>query len=112
MRRAALAAALAAALVAGACSSGTSSQTPSGGKPRVVAAENFWGSIAAQLGGDKVTVKSIISSPDTDPHDYEPTPADGRAAASARYAVVNGIGYDAWADKILNANPVSERVVL
>src|SRR6266571_3655461 len=105
MRPAALAAVLAVALVAGACSSGTSSSTASGGKLQVVAAENFWGSIAAQLGGDKVTVKSIISNPDTDPHDYEPTPADGRAVASARYAVINGIGYDAWADKLLAANP-------
>ena len=53
-------------------------------RPRlqVVAAENFWGSIAGQLGGDHVEVTSIINNPDTDPHDYEPTPADARAIAS------------------------------
>jgi zinc/manganese transport system substrate-binding protein len=78
----------------------------------VVAAENFWGSIARQLGGDKVAVRSVITNPDTDPHDYEPTPADGRAVASARYVIVNGIGYDAWADNLLKANPVSGRTVL
>ncbi len=101
------------ALVAGACGSGGSSSTASSaGKLQVVAAENFWGSIAAQLGGDKVTVKSIIDNPDTDPHDYEPTAADGRAMASARYAIVNGIGYDPWADKLLNANPVTGRRIL
>ena len=50
---------------------------------RVVAAENFWGSIAAQLGGPHVEVTSIIDSPDADPHDYEPTAADGRAIATA-----------------------------
>jgi zinc/manganese transport system substrate-binding protein len=59
-----------------------------------------------------VVVKSIITNPDTDPHDYEPTAADGRTMASAKYAVVNGIGYDPWADKLLAANPVGGRVVL
>ena len=47
------------------------------GVVRVVAAENFWGSLAAQLGGEHVTVTSIIDNPDADPHDYEPTAADG-----------------------------------
>jgi zinc/manganese transport system substrate-binding protein len=98
------------ALVGAGCSSGSSSTT--GGRLRVVAAENFWGSIAAQLGGDKVAVKSIIDNPDTDPHDYEPTAADGRTMASAKYVVVNGIGYDPWATKLLDANPVSGRAVL
>ena len=61
-------------LVAGACSTSSSSSTS--GRLQVVAAENFWGNIARQLGGDKVTVRSIITNPDTDPHDYEPTAAD------------------------------------
>src|SRR5438270_6974971 len=101
------------ALAGGACSSGRSSTaTSTGGRLTVVAAENFWGSIAAQLGGDRVTVKSIIDNPDTDPHDYEPTAADGRTVASARYAIVNGVGYDPWSSKLLSANPVSGRVVL
>jgi zinc/manganese transport system substrate-binding protein len=98
------------AVVAGGCSLGSSAAT--GGRLRVVAAENFWGSIAAQLGGDRVTVKSLIEKPDTDPHDYEPKAADARTMASATYAVVNGVGYDPWADKLLEANPVSGRIVL
>jgi zinc/manganese transport system substrate-binding protein len=79
---------------------------------QVVAAENFWGSIAAQLGGDRVHVTSVITSPATDPHDYEPTAADARTMAGAKLAIVNGIGYDPWADKLLAANPVKGRVVL
>ena len=55
-----------------------------GGKVQVVAAENFWGSIAAQVGGDKVHVTSIIVNPDTDPHDYEPRVSDGRRPTSRR----------------------------
>jgi zinc/manganese transport system substrate-binding protein len=61
---------------------------------QVVAAENFWGSIASQLGGSHVKVTSIIDNPDADPHDYEPTAADARAVAGAEYTIVNGIGYD------------------
>ena len=84
-----------------------------GGKLRVVAAENFWGSIAAQLGGDRVEVTSIIVNPDTDPHSYEPTARDARTIAGARMAIVNGIGYDNWASKLLEASGgEGDRVVL
>src|SRR6266487_1438959 len=79
---------------------------------KIVAAENFWGSIAAQLGGDRVDVTSIITNPNADPHDYEPTAADARSMASARFVIVNGIGYDPWAQKLLAANPVPGRGVL
>ncbi|MER5548456.1 zinc ABC transporter substrate-binding protein [Streptomyces sp. NPDC002589] len=84
----------------------------SGKTIQVVAAENFWGSIASQLGGSHVKVTSIINNPDTDPHAYEPTAADARTVAGAQYAIVNGIGYDAWADKLLASNPGSDRTEL
>ena len=78
----------------------------------VVAAENFWGSIAVQLGGPRVQVTSVITNPATDPHDYEPNAVDARTFAGAQLAIVNGIGYDPWASKLIAANPVSSRVVL
>ncbi|GGU93052.1 ABC transporter substrate-binding protein [Streptomyces albospinus] len=84
----------------------------SGKTVQVVAGENFWGSIASQLGGSHVKVTSVITNPDTDPHDYEPTAADARTVAGAQYAIVNGIGYDAWADKLLASNPGSGRTEL
>ncbi|MER6046589.1 zinc ABC transporter substrate-binding protein [Streptomyces sp. NPDC001793] len=84
----------------------------SGKAIQVVAGENFWGSIASQIGGSRVHVTSIITNPATDPHDYEPTATDARTVAGARYAIVNGIGYDAWADKLLAANPGSGRTEL
>jgi len=83
-----------------------------GNSLHVVAAENFWGSIASQLGGNRVHVTSVITSPATDPHDYEPTAADARTMAGAQMAIVNGIGYDPWAGKLIAANPVHGRVVL
>ena len=70
---------------------------------QVVAAESFWGSIAAQLGGPHVNVTSIVSAPNADPHSYEPTAADARAVAFARMVIVNGVGYDAWMPHLLAA---------
>ena len=96
----------------GARTSGETSGTGEGKVIQVVAAENFWGSIAAQLGGSRVHVDSIISNPDTDPHSYEPTAADARTVTGAQFSIVNGIGYDAWADKLLSTNPGSGRTEL
>jgi zinc/manganese transport system substrate-binding protein len=78
----------------------------------VVAAENFWGSLAGQLGGTHVSVTNIINSPDADPHDYEANAADGRAIAAAKLAIINGVGYDPWATKLVDANPSPTRTVL
>jgi zinc/manganese transport system substrate-binding protein len=110
---------LVAILVLGAaCVAGCDKSDPAGGgagaggRLRVVAAENFWGSIAAQLGGNRVEVSSIIVNPSTDPHSYEPSAADARTMAGARLAIVNGIGYDNWAPKLLAASPASGRKVL
>ena len=70
----------------------------------VVAAENFWGSIATQLGGAKVDVESVITNPDTDPHDYDPSAADARDIANANVVIENGIGYDPWVSKLIAAD--------
>ncbi|MDT4893224.1 MAG: zinc/manganese transport system substrate-binding protein [Pseudonocardiales bacterium] len=78
----------------------------------VAASINAWGSILAQLGGSHVKATSIITNPDTDPHDYEPTPADGRVIASSRLFVENGIGYDSWAARAVQASPDSARQVI
>jgi zinc/manganese transport system substrate-binding protein len=94
----------------GACGSGAGSATS--GKLQVAAAENFWGSIAAQLGGDRVSVTSIIANPNTDPHSYEPAAGDARTIAQAQLVIVNGVGYDPWAPRLVAANPLSGRVVL
>jgi zinc/manganese transport system substrate-binding protein len=79
---------------------------------RVVAAENFWGSIAKQIAGNEASVQSIIVDPAQDPHSYEPTANDARTLATAQLAIVNGVGYDPWAPKLLAANPDPHRIVL
>jgi len=86
------------------CGSAEPREEGNGGGLRVVAAENFWGSIAAQLGGTKIEVSSIIVNPETDPHSYEPSAKDARTMADAAIAIVNGIGYDEWASRLLAAD--------
>src|ERR1039458_3327097 len=66
------------------CGSGVGAGTSGSHGVRVVAAENFWGNIAAQLGGTKASVQSIIVNPAQDPHSYEPTAADARTLAAPR----------------------------
>jgi len=103
-------------LAASACATtapGSASSAAPGGKIAVVAAENFWGSIAAQLGGSKVAETSIITNPETDPHSYEATAADARTIAGAQLFLQNGIGYDSsWATGLVSANPNSARTEL
>lgn len=79
---------------------------------RVVAAESQWGSIAAQIGGARARVVSVIADPATDPHGYQPTAADARAVAEADVVVFNGLGYDPWAGRLLAASPDPQRAVL
>ncbi|MBV9058016.1 MAG: zinc ABC transporter substrate-binding protein [Pseudonocardiales bacterium] len=93
----------------------TSGRPPGSGNGKVITAAasiNAWGSLLSQLGGTHVHASSIISNPATDPHDYEPTPADGRTIADSALFVENGTGYDPWAAKALAANPNSQRVVI
>jgi zinc/manganese transport system substrate-binding protein len=93
-------AALAAALLAG----------PALADPiNVVAAENFYGDIASQVGGDKVAVTSILSNPDQDPHLFEASASTAKALAAAKIVILNGVDYDPWMDKLLKANKAQGR---
>ena len=78
----------------------------------VVAAENFYGDIARQIGGAQVAVTSILANPDQDPHEFEASPSTARAFANAMVVIVNGAGYDGWAEKLLSASPAESRAVV
>lgn len=91
-------------MAATACSTAAGGATSGAGSSRViqvVAAENFWGSIAAQVGGRHARVVSIITSPTADPHVYEPTAADARTIVQSQLVIENGVGYDPWAARML-----------
>ncbi|HKH80006.1 MAG TPA: zinc ABC transporter substrate-binding protein [Methylovirgula sp.] len=75
----------------------------------IVAAENFYGDVAQQIGGAAVSVTSILSNPDQDPHLFEASPSVGRAVSAARIVVYSGIDYDPWMEKLLGAAKSSDR---
>jgi zinc/manganese transport system substrate-binding protein len=88
-------------LVAG-CSSAKDSKNS--GKIKIVAAENFYGEVAKAVGGDFVDVISILTSPDMDPHDFEPTPQASKDIDAAKIVIYNGAGYDEWMSKLTLAS--------
>lgn len=103
----------AAALAFLAACAGTGSPRGSGGPVlRVVAAENVWGSIAAQIGGSHADVLSVVTDPNADPHLYPTSANDSRAIAMADVVIVNGAGYDTWAQDMIAAGRSGHRRVL
>ena len=97
----ALVAVVAAAAALAACGSGAAAAN---GRLAVVAGENVWGDIAAQIGGARVQVTSLISDPNADPHLYQSSAAGAAAMARARVAIENGAGYDDFMGQLLSAS--------
>jgi len=95
-----------------ALATGISTPAHAATKIPVVAAENFYGDLVQQVGGDHVAVKSIMSNPDQDPHLFETSPSTARELSAARVVVYNGAAYDPWMDKLLTASPRPGRVAI
>jgi zinc/manganese transport system substrate-binding protein len=68
---------------------------------QVLAVENFYSSLVNQLGGQCVRTTTILSDPDADPHEFQPTAGDVRSFQGAQLVIENGLGYDDFADKII-----------
>jgi zinc/manganese transport system substrate-binding protein len=82
------------------------------GEIAVVAAENFYGDVARQVGGDRVAVTSIMSNPDQDPHLFEVSPTVVREIAAAQIVIENGADYDPWMQKLLKVTPKPGRAII
>jgi len=78
----------------------------------LLAAENFYGDIALQIGGPDVEVTSILTNPDQDPHLFEASPSVARAVSAARIVIYNGLDYDPWIEKLLSAVASSDRMAI
>ena len=100
------------ALALNACSGASASSGNNSGTVSVVAAENFYGDITQQLGAGHVSVLSILSDPNADPHEYESSVQDAAAVSKAQLVIENGADYDTWMDKLLSASPNPNRIVL
>jgi zinc/manganese transport system substrate-binding protein len=79
---------------------------------KIVAAENFYGGVAKQIGGDQVTVTSILTNPNQDPHEFTSDAATAKAVADADIVIFNGLGYDDWMEKLLSVTTEKRRVLI
>jgi zinc/manganese transport system substrate-binding protein len=89
----------------------TGASSAHGSVIQLVAAENFWGNIASQVGGRDVSVTSLITNPNADPHLFETNAADSAKLAQARVVIENGAGYDGWMSTLLGADSGDAMVV-
>ena len=104
---------MAAALPTIACGRGLRPAYPyDPGALTVTAAENFYGDLLHALGGRHLKVYSFLSDPAGDPHQFAATPANAKAVADSRLVVENGLGYDAFMDRLLRAAPGRSRRVI
>ena len=69
---------------------------------KVVASFSILGDMVRQIGGAHVELATLVG-PDGDAHMFEPTPADAEKLASARLLVVNGLGFESWLPRLVEA---------
>jgi zinc/manganese transport system substrate-binding protein len=79
--------------------------------PAVVTSTNVYGAVARAVGGDRITVTSLIDDPAADPHSYESTPADALAVSDARIVVRNGGGYDDFMTRLIESGGGQQTVI-
>ncbi|MBS1696929.1 MAG: zinc ABC transporter substrate-binding protein [Actinobacteria bacterium] len=101
---AALALAAASLLALAGCAATPADQPAQDGRIPVVATTNVYGSIVAEIGGDRVHVTSIIDSLAKDPHEYEATARDRLAVRGAALVIENGGGYDPFMTDLLDGS--------
>jgi zinc/manganese transport system substrate-binding protein len=77
-----------------------------------IGAENEYANVISQIGGRYVAVGAIESNPNTDPHSFEASPSVAQEVGAARLVVQNGLGYDAFMNRIESATPSSSRAVI
>ena len=83
-----------------------------GDKVTIVAGENEYGNVASQIGGPFVSVYSVDSNPNTDPHTYEATPSVAQEIAGSNLLIENGVGYDTFMGTLASASPSPNRRVI
>ena len=69
----------------------------------VVASFSILGDFARQIGGDRVSVTTLVG-PDGDAHVYSPTPADAKAMAAAKLVLVNGLHFEGWLPRLVKSS--------
>src|SRR5262245_4413852 len=81
------------------------------GRLKVVASFSILGDMVKSVGGDRVTVTTLVG-PDGDAHVFEPTPADAKALAAADVVFVNGLGLEGWMGRLIESSGYKGPVVV
>ncbi len=68
----------------------------------VVATFSILGDMVAEIGGDHISVTTLVG-PNGDPHVYQPTPQAARAVAEAEVLVTNGLEFEGWLERLVEA---------
>ena len=69
----------------------------------VVASFSILGDFVRNVGGDRVSVTTLVG-PDGDAHVYTPTAADAKRIADARLVIVNGLGFEGWLSRLVQSS--------
>lgn len=77
---------------------------------KVIAVESFLADIAQNIAGDRLQVETLMS-PGLDPHSYEPSPRDLARVNDSDLLILNGAGFEAWFENILETLPPTLMVV-
>jgi zinc/manganese transport system substrate-binding protein len=107
----AVAAAVTATTIAG-CSGAAAGGGSASGAIVAVGAESQYADVISQVGGKYVQASAIMSNPNTDPHEFEASPAVAREVSAAQLIVQNGAGYDSFMSTIESAAPGSGRQLI
>src|SRR5262245_56237432 len=80
-------------------------------KPKVVATFTIIGDLVQQVGGDAVSVTTLVG-PDGDAHVFEPKPSDLGAVAQADLIVSNGLGMEPWLERLIESANYQGKVLV
>jgi zinc/manganese transport system substrate-binding protein len=77
---------------------------------KVVASFTVLGDLARQVGGDDVTVTTLVGA-DGDAHVFQPTPNDAKALKEADVIIINGLGFEGWMSRLIESSGTKAPVV-
>jgi zinc/manganese transport system substrate-binding protein len=89
----------------------SSAPTLAAEKLKAVATFSILGDMVSRVGGDHVEVTTIVG-PNSDTHVYEPKPADAKSLAAAQVFFANGLGFEGWMERLVEATGFKGETVI
>ena len=80
-------------------------------KQKVVASFSILADLVAAVGGERIELLTLVGA-DQDAHTYQPKASDSRTVSGAQVLVTNGLGFEAWADRLAGAAPFKGRRIV